>query len=175
MKPHWFWTPCLAVLASAACAAPGRVGPASANASAAIRDASGRLVGTASLRQGHGLSMRVEARGLPQGSHGVHIHSVGRCEPPSFDSAGPHWNPIGRQHGSLNPQGPHQGDLPNLVVGADGNGVVEFTVSSATLRGDEQALLDDDGAALVVHANADDYRTDPSGNSGARIACGVVE
>jgi Cu-Zn family superoxide dismutase len=99
------------------------------------------------------------------------VHAVGRCDPPGFESAGPHWNPTGREHGSQNPRGQHLGDLPNLLVGADGEGSFDLGIAGADLR----AMLDTDGAALVIHAGADDYRTDPSGNSGARIACGVFE
>ncbi len=117
------------------------------------------------------MRLRVEASGLAQGVHGIHVHAVGRCDSPDFASAGPHWNPAGRQHGRDNPQGMHQGDLPNLTIGADGRGSIEVAVGGATSMA---GLLDADGAALVIHAAPDDYRTDPSGNSGARIACGVI-
>jgi Cu-Zn family superoxide dismutase len=117
-----------------------------------------------------GVSFHIAASGLTHGLHGVHVHSVGRCDPPDFASAGPHWNPAGRQHGLNNPQGPHAGDLPNVEVAA--NGVLGATV---VLPGAAMAsLLDADGAALVIHAQSDDYKTDPSGNSGARIACAVI-
>jgi Cu-Zn family superoxide dismutase len=99
---------------------------------------------------------------------------TGECDSPDFSRAGAHWNPSGRLHGSENPQGPHLGDIPNLVVGSDGRGMVEFTIAGAQLESGAHRLLDDDGAAVVIHADADDYRTDPSGNSGARIACGVL-
>jgi Cu-Zn family superoxide dismutase len=112
---------------------------------------------------------------MAPGAYGVHLHAVGRCDPPGFTSAGPHCNPTGHQHGKDNPQGMHKGDLPNLLVGTDGRGTFEYTVPGATLLGrGAGALLDADGAAIVVHAQADDYRTDPSGNSGARIACGTL-
>jgi Cu-Zn family superoxide dismutase len=118
-----------------------------------------------------GVSFRISASGLPHGLHGVHVHAVGRCNPPDFKTAGAHWNPAGKQHGMNNPAGPHAGDLPNVEVAA--NGVLNATV---TLAGASIAsLLDADGAALVVHAAADDYKTDPSGNSGARIACAVLQ
>ena len=129
---------------------------------------------SASAVEAAGVRVRVEAAGLAPGTYAVHVHGVGRCDPPAFDSAGPHWNPTARQHGRLNPMGPHSGDLPNLSVGTDGAGAVEFTIPGTTLRRGANALIDGDGAALVVHANPDDYRTDPSGNSGARIACGVL-
>jgi Cu-Zn family superoxide dismutase len=117
--------------------------------------------------------VRIEAAGLRPGTYGAHVHAVGRCDPPDFASAGPHWNPTGQQHGSQNPQGAHKGDLPNLMVGADGRGSVELVIPGVSLRGSRAPMLDADGAALVVHERADDYRTDPTGNSGGRIACGV--
>jgi Cu-Zn family superoxide dismutase len=167
--------PALAMLTAGlcACATPQ---PAMSGAAAVIADASGRMVARATVRQtAAGLSVHVEAAGLQPGTYGVHLHAVGRCEPPAFASAGAHWNPTGRQHGRDNPSGPHLGDLPNLVVAGDGRGAADFVVAGATLAGGgPNALLDSDGAALVVHAQADDYRTDPSGNSGARIGCGVL-
>ena len=108
------------------------------------------------------------------GTYGAHVHAVGRCDGPDFTTAGPHWNPTGQQHGKNNPQGMHKGDLPNLFVGADGRGVLEINLPAAWVAGGNAPLLDADGAAVVVHERADDYRTDPSGNSGARIACGVL-
>ena len=138
---------------------------------APMMDAAGRAVGRATVREvAGGLRVTVDARGLSQGTHGLHIHTVGRCDAPDFASAGAHWNPLGAKHGSMNPQGPHAGDLPNIVVGADGRGTLGATLAGATMDG----LLDADGAAMMVHAAADDLTTDPSGNSGARIACGVL-
>jgi Cu-Zn family superoxide dismutase len=110
-----------------------------------------------------GNRLSIDANGLSPGAHGLHLHAVGRCEGPDFTSAGPHWNPANRKHGSDNPEGAHAGDLPNLVAGADGRGTAELNVPDG--------FVDADGAALVVHAAPDDNRTDPSGNSGARIAC----
>jgi Cu-Zn family superoxide dismutase len=140
-----------------------------------IRNAGGQTVAHATVaRVREGLRVQVQAAGLAPGSYGAHVHAVGRCEPPGFESAGPHWNPTSRQHGNLNPLGQHLGDLPNLVVRADGTGRIEFTIPAARLSLGEPAVLDGDGAAIVIHAGSDDYRTDPSGNSGARIACGIV-
>lgn len=116
-----------------------------------------------------GLRITIDAHGLPPGTHGAHVHTVGHCDAPDFATAGGHWNPMGRKHGSMNPQGPHEGDLPNLVIGTDGRGAIGVTVPGATMAG----LLDSDGSAIVIHAGRDDLMTDPSGNSGARIACGV--
>ncbi|HYJ53765.1 MAG TPA: superoxide dismutase family protein [Allosphingosinicella sp.] len=120
-----------------------------------------------------GIEVRVQAAGLAPGHYGVHLHAAGRCEGPGFESAGPHWNPTGRVHGKLNPGGHHLGDLDNLDVDESGAGRLEFTITGALTTGAD-GLLDADGAAVVIHAGPDDYRTDPSGNSGARIACGVL-
>jgi Cu-Zn family superoxide dismutase len=144
-------------------------------AQADIRDTGGRTVARGSVSQvGDALRVRIEAAGLPAGIYGAHVHTAGRCDPPAFESAGPHWNPTGRQHGRDNPGGQHLGDLPNLMVGTDRRGSFEFTIPGATLSGGARPVLDGDGAAIVIHARADDYRTDPSGNSGTRIACGVI-
>jgi Cu-Zn family superoxide dismutase len=140
-----------------------------------IRTAAGALVARAMIWQARGgIEVRIQAAGLAPGHYGAHFHTVGRCEGPAFASAGAHWNPTGRQHGSLNPQGHHLGDLPNLDVDAHGAGRLEFVIAGATTSGAD-GLLDADGTALVIHAAADDYRTDPSGNSGARQACGVFQ
>ena len=167
----------LALAGLAACARQDEpVEPASGDLPAAIelRDPGGRLLANATVGEAAGVRVRVEAAGLVAGTYAVHLHQTGLCEPPAFETAGPHWNPTGRRHGRLNPQGPHLGDLPNLTVGADNAGTVEFTIPGASLDRGDRRLLDRDGAALVVHAGPDDYRTDPSGNSGARLACGVV-
>jgi Cu-Zn family superoxide dismutase len=168
----------LAALATGACMTDGAAtagaeqeGP---EAGAALVGADGQSMAEAHVIQVRGLlRVELEAAGLRPGTYGAHIHAVGRCDPPGFESAGPHWNPGGRRHGSENPQGPHQGDLPNLEVDAEGRGLIIFAVENASLRG-ANPLLDADGAAVVIHAGTDDYRTDPSGNSGARIACGVL-
>jgi Cu-Zn family superoxide dismutase len=141
-------------------------------------NASGQTVGSVrAWETAGGVTFRIEATGLPHGVHGIHVHAVGRCDPPDFASAGGHWNPHSRKHGLSNPQGPHAGDLPNVEVAA--NGVLEAaeTLADADLfapPGAPGALLDADGAALVIHAGPDDNVTDPSGNSGARIACAVI-
>ena len=145
-------------------------------AAASLRNAQGQVVGEASAaREGNVVRVRLSVRGLTPGTHGVHLHQTGRCDAPAFASAGPHWNPTNHQHGRLNPQGAHLGDLPNLEVGANGSGRINFAVPvpAGTAAG-VNPLLDADGTALVIHATADDLRTDPSGNSGARIACGAL-
>ena len=141
-------------------------------------NAAGQTIGSVRAWQTAGaVTFRIDASGLPHGIHGIHVHSVGRCDPPDFASAGPHWNPAGRKHGTNNPAGPHAGDLPNVDVAANGVLATTVTLPNASLfapAGAPGALLDADGAALVVHAVADDYLTDPSGNSGARIACAGI-
>lgn len=148
-------------------------GAAAANAE--LRTASGEARGQATATQSdEGISVRIAATGMAPGTYAAHVHTTGRCEGPAFESAGSHWNPASRQHGRDNPQGMHKGDLPNLTIAADGNGSIEFTIESAAVSGGTVPLLDADGAAVVIHAKPDDYRTDPSGNAGDRIACGVL-
>ena len=137
----------------------------------ALVNSAGQSIGSVRMWETPGgVTFRIGAAGLPHGIHGVHVHTVGRCEPPGFTTAGAHWNPTGAEHGFNNPAGPHRGDLPNVTVPA--NGVLQEAVSLAGAS--FETLLDADGAALVVHARADDYVTDPSGNSGDRIACAVI-
>jgi superoxide dismutase, Cu-Zn family len=140
-----------------------------------LRNAAGTSVGTANFTQvGNVVRVVLEAKGLTPGLHGVHIHAVGKCDPPDFTSAGGHFNPGGKQHGALNTQGSHAGDLPNLNVAPDGSGRLETATEQITLATGSTSLWDADGAALVVHAAPDDFKTDPTGNSGARVACGVI-
>lgn len=137
----------------------------------ALINASGQRIGSIRAWQtAGGISFRITAAGLQHGLHGVHIHSVGRCETPDFASAGPHWNPDRKKHGINNPAGPHAGDFPNVEVPADGMLEATVTLPNATMA----MLLDNDGSALLIHANADDYASDPAGNSGPRIACAVI-
>lgn len=144
-------------------------------ARAALADAKGVAVGTASVvQQGKGLALKIDVTGLTPGAHGMHLHTVGKCDAPDFATAGGHLNPLGRQHGKDNPAGSHMGDLPNLMASADGKASTEVPLGLAAL-GLAGALLDADGAAIVIHAGVDDYKTDPSGNSGARVACGVFQ
>lgn len=154
--------------------APVQQYSAPATVSADIRDLAGTPKAVARAMQvGDAIRLQVTASNMPTGTYGAHVHTTGRCDAPTFDSAGAHWNPTNHRHGKNNPAGMHKGDLPNLVVGADGRGSMEVTLPNASLTGALNRLMDADGAALVVHASADDYRTDPSGNSGGRIACGV--
>ncbi|HEX8906251.1 MAG TPA: superoxide dismutase family protein [Longimicrobiaceae bacterium] len=153
----------------------GQGSPVPLTFSIPLYDAQGNEVARATLVQAgrDTVHLTVDATRLPAGTHGTHLHETGRCEGPAFTTAGAHLNPLARKHGLRNPQGPHLGDLPNLVVGADGRGHMEANVL-ATLRPGMPPIFDVDGTALVVHAAADDMMTDPSGNSGARIACAVV-
>jgi superoxide dismutase, Cu-Zn family len=155
-------------------AAPGETVAGRLIASGEIRTANGQSMGSAEVREAPtgALSLSLSITRYPLGVYGAHVHSVGRCEGPGFTSAGPHWNPTTRQHGRLNAMGTHHGDLPNLTVGQDGI-VMETYPLSGTARGDG-GLLDADGAAFIIHASPDDERTDPTGNSGARIACAVL-
>ena len=145
-------------------------------AAARLIDTSGRTVGQAVLlQQGGGVRILLDVSGIPPGTKAVHLHEVARCEPPSFESAGGHFNPTKAQHGSANPRGPHAGDLPNIVVDATGKGHLEATATRVSVKKKgADSLLDGNGSALVVHAGADDMRTDPDGDSGDRIACGVI-
>jgi Cu-Zn family superoxide dismutase len=144
----------------------------------ALVNQGGAPVGTAQLRQEAGGLVHVDINvvSLPPGSHGIHFHEVGRCEgASSFETAGAHFNPLGREHGLSRPGGPHAGDAPNLVVSNDGTATFSFTSDRVTLTAGATSLLDSNGSSLVVHAAADDQVSQPSGNSGARIACGVVQ
>lgn len=150
-------------------------GTAGASATATLRDAGGAEKGMATFRQeGTALRVSVTAAGMTPGPKGLHFHMTGKCDAPDFTTAGGHWNPSAMKHGKDSGVGPHMGDLPNIDIGADGTGRIETTVPAATLTGGTMPLLDADGAAIIIHAGPDDYRTDPSGNSGARLACGVV-
>ena len=170
----------LFILAAAtALAACSTVTEPAGGAPMAIVNASGQSIGSVRAWQtAGGVSFHIEASGLTHGVHGVHVHAVGRCDPPDFASAGSHWNPGARKHGMNNPAGPHAGDLPNVEVAANGVLATTVTLPGATLVGGigaGGAVIDGDGAALVIHGQADDYVTDPSGNSGPRIACAVIQ
>lgn len=135
---------------------------------------SGTAAGMAEIRQsGSDILMIAKVSGLTPGQHGIHLHQTGKCEGPGFTTAGGHLNPSAHQHGTMNPAGPHLGDLPNIAVGPDGTGSVSVKIAGSASE-TIAAIKDSDGTAVVVHAGPDDYVTDPSGNSGGRVACGVL-
>lgn len=142
---------------------------------ARLVNAQGAAIGTVTIEEEEdGVDLEGHLTGLPAGTHGIHIHENGTCTPPSFESAGGHYNPTSREHGFENPNGPHAGDLRNIEVGADGMAHIDLEAEAVTIRPGSRTLFDANGSALVIHAGADDYRTNPSGSSGARIACGVI-
>ena len=162
-----------------ACASTQSASNRVAAATASIRSASGENRGTAELWQDRDnvVHVDVQVTGMPPGPHGIHFHSVGQCDgsgATAFASAGAHFNPLGRQHGLDNSAGPHAGDAPNFTVAADGSGRATFTTDRVSLTDGSTSLFDADGSAIVIHAAADDQISQPAGNAGARIACGVV-
>jgi len=171
-----------AVLAVAYSAVPGAQGPAVTGttgsmptATAALVDGSGRGVGQARLQQSpHGVLLRLELKNATPGVHGLHIHEVGRCDAPSFESAGGHFSPARRDHGFLNPSGAHAGDLPNIFVPSSKELSIEYLVPDVTLDPGPRSLLDANGSAIVIHADQDDYFSDPAGHAGDRLACGPI-
>jgi Cu-Zn family superoxide dismutase len=149
-------------------------GTAAMRLSAPMRDADGTDLGVLTLTQsGEGINVSGRITGVSPGEHAIHLHAVGRCNAPTFESAGGHWNPTNSRHGTSSPGGPHLGDMPNIRVGQDGSVTVNVSTPGGTFR-NSNALLDADGAAVVIHAKADDYKSQPSGNAGDRIACGIV-
>lgn len=163
----------IVVFGGVALADEGSVGRA---ARAEIKNRVGRTVGYATLVEtGQGTKVFVEVYDLPPGRHGIHIHGCAQCDPPDFATAGWHFNPFGKKHGLKNPEGAHLGDLPNLEAGPDGKGRLEATVPDLELVAfTPTAVIKTIGTALVIHADPDDETTDPTGNSGERIACGVI-
>jgi Cu-Zn family superoxide dismutase len=148
-----------------------------AQAHADISNAQGTTVGHATFRPAaDGVRVSVHVTQLTPGEHGIHIHNVGKCEAPAFTTAGGHFNPTGAHHGAHNAKDPHPhvGDLPNINVDASGSGKLTFMITGATLGDGANSLFHDGGTSIVIHAKADDLSSDPSGNSGDRVACGVI-
>ena len=146
------------------------------NAKTTLKNAEGKDVGTAALTQTPaGVLIKLSLKGVPAGEHAFHIHGVGKCEPP-FTSAGGHFNPDKKKHGVMAPDGAHAGDMPNLHIPANGELVVEVLNAAVTLdKGKANSLLGPEGTSLIIHAGKDDYKSDPTGEAGGRIACGLVE
>lgn len=147
------------------------------SAVALLKDAQNNTVGFATFNEDNFGLVRIQvlATNLTPGLHGIHIHENANCTGPSFTSAGGHYNPLGKEHGLANPNGPHAGDMPNLVVGYDGTGQMDVVTNLVTLSAGPTTLFTDNGTALVIHAGPDDQITDPAGTSGDRVACGVIE
>jgi len=148
------------------------------SAHADLANTQGQKIGTAKITStATGVKIAVNVADLTPGEHGIHIHTAGKCEAPAFTTAGGHFNPTNAHHGSHNAQEPHPhaGDLGNLTVDQSGKGKAQFTVEGATLGDGANSLFHDGGTSLVIHAKADDLMSDPSGNSGDRVACGVIE
>lgn len=139
-------------------------------------NAQGQKIGTAVVTQTNGgVKIDVNVAQLPPGTHAFHIHAAGKCEVPDFKSAGGHFNPAGKQHGKDNPNGPHAGDMSNFEVGADGTAKFSAVNTGVTLDEGANSLFHEGGSAFVIHEKADDYKSDPAGNAGNRIACGVIQ
>ena len=160
------------------CVGVAAIASAQKSAHADVMNAQGAKIGTAKFSStANGVKVSVKVSQLSPGEHGIHIHNVGKCEGPAFTTAGGHFNPTSAHHGVKNAQEPHPhlGDLENLKVAAKGKASATFTIVGATLADGQNSLFHDGGTALVIHAKADDLMSDPSGNSGERIACGVIE
>jgi Cu-Zn family superoxide dismutase len=143
---------------------------------AVLKGADGKEVGSANLSQTpHGVLINVSVKGLPPGEHAFHVHAVGKCEPP-FTTAGGHFNPANKKHGIMAAEGQHAGDMPNLHIPQSGDLTVEVLNTAVTLeKGKPNSVFDADGSAVIIHASKDDYKTDPTGDAGGRIACGVIQ
>ena len=173
---HLLWIPALLVAASGFGQTPPGTPPPAGKVT--FKNAAGVQVGTATITptvRGTAVTINVSLTNLPAGQHAIHVHTVGKCDPPDFASAGGHFNPAMKQYGKDNPMGAHAGDLPNFEALGNGTASFAYTVPGLTVGSGADSLFHPGGTALVIHAAPDDYKTDPAGNAGARIACGVIE
>ena len=161
----------LAAAASAQDAKAKKSQPVTVN----LKDGQGKAVGTATISPAaQGVKIKLNAQNLTPGEHAIHVHETAKCDGPDFKTAGAHFNPDGKKHGLQNPEGPHAGDMPNFTVDAKGKSKATVTDSNVTLGDDPHSVFTGGGTALVIHAKPDDGKTDPSGNSGDRVACGLI-